>query len=109
MGSPVAEDIGENNGSAGPERFAVSIAVHENAVVARASGELDYQFAHLPHQQVDGFLGCQAFSLVSCLKVVQARKASGLLVFGAQVDGREVADPAVAGDSRSSPEDVFLI
>ncbi|MER7498556.1 hypothetical protein AB0L05_00855 [Nonomuraea pusilla] len=46
------EENGENNGSAEPERFAVSITVHENAIVARASGELDYQFAHLLHQQV---------------------------------------------------------
>ncbi|MFI6741217.1 STAS domain-containing protein [Nonomuraea sp. NPDC050451] len=34
------------------ERFTVSIAVHEDYIVARAAGELDYQFAGLLHRQV---------------------------------------------------------
>ncbi|MGW4959918.1 hypothetical protein ACWEPL_22095 [Nonomuraea sp. NPDC004186] len=40
----------EDHGS--PERFTVSIAVHEDYIVARAAGELDYQFADLLHHQV---------------------------------------------------------
>ncbi|MFF4624798.1 hypothetical protein [Nonomuraea jabiensis] len=40
----------EDHGS--PERFAVSIAVHEDYILARAAGELDYQFADLLHHQV---------------------------------------------------------
>ncbi|MFI6175621.1 STAS domain-containing protein [Nonomuraea sp. NPDC051191] len=35
-----------------PESFAVSIAVHQDYIVARVAGELDYQFAGLLHHQV---------------------------------------------------------
>ncbi|MEW1839406.1 hypothetical protein AB0392_15765 [Nonomuraea angiospora] len=41
-----------------PERFTVSIAVHEDYIVARAAGELDYQFADLLHHQVKDSWQC---------------------------------------------------
>ncbi|MER7504545.1 STAS domain-containing protein [Nonomuraea pusilla] len=40
----------EGHGSS--ERFAVSIAVHEDYIPARAADELDYQFAGLLHCEV---------------------------------------------------------
>uniref|UniRef100_UPI0033D220A2 hypothetical protein n=1 Tax=Nonomuraea sp. NPDC049784 TaxID=3154361 RepID=UPI0033D220A2 len=46
----------EDHGS--PERFTVSIAVHEDYIVARAAGELDYQFADLLHHQVKDSWQC---------------------------------------------------
>ncbi|MFB4274549.1 STAS domain-containing protein [Nonomuraea sp. MTCD27] len=47
-----ARDRRKRRGSGSSECFAVSIAVQEDAIVARASGDLDYQFAHLLHQQI---------------------------------------------------------
>lgn len=38
----MTEDNGADNGFAEPERFAVSIAVHEDAIVARVSGDPDH-------------------------------------------------------------------
>jgi anti-anti-sigma factor len=52
----------ENGGSA--ERFTVSIGLHEDFIVARATGELDYISAGLLHRQIKDAWQTHSFGLV---------------------------------------------